>query len=201
MGSVLILLVILVGLAVVVGGWGIGIYNGLVTARNAFKNAFAQIDVQLQRRFDLIPNLVETAKGYMAHERGTLEAVIAARGAAISGLNAAKANPGDPGAMAELAASQGMLNGALGRLLAVVEAYPDLKASQNMMQLTEELTSTENKVAFARQAYNDAVMAYNNKREVFPSNIVAGVFNFAPAALLDIPADKAEVREAPKVQF
>lgn len=201
MGSVLILLVILVGLAVVVGGWGIGIYNGLVTARNAFKNAFAQIDVQLQRRFDLIPNLVETAKGYMAHERGTLEAVIAARGAAISGLNAAKANPGDPGAMAELAASQGMLNGALGRLLAVVEAYPDLKASQNMMQLTEELTSTENKVAFARQAYNDAVMGYNNKREVFPSNIVAGVFNFAPAALLDIPADKAEVREAPKVQF
>ncbi|TDK22759.1 LemA family protein [Luteimonas aestuarii] len=201
MGSVLILLVILVGLAVVVGGWGIGIYNGLVTARNAFKNAFAQIDVQLQRRFDLIPNLVETAKGYMAHERGTLDAVVAARGAAISGLNAAKANPGDPGAMAELAASQGMLNGALGRLLAVVEAYPDLKASQNMMQLTEELTSTENKVAFARQAYNDAVMGYNNKREVFPSNIVAGVFNFAPAALLDIPADKAEVREAPKVQF
>jgi len=199
--SGLILLVILIGIAVLVGGWGVGIYNGLVTARNAFKNAFAQIDVQLQRRFDLIPNLVETAKGYLAHERQTLEAVVAARGAAISGLNAAKASPGDPSAMAELAASQGVLNGALGRLLAVVEAYPDLKANQNMMQLTEELTSTENKVAFARQAYNDSVMAYNNKREVFPSNIVAGVFNFAAAALLDIPADKAEVREAPKVQF
>jgi LemA protein len=201
MVSGLILLVILIGLAVVVGGWVVGIYNGLITARNAFKNAFAQIDVQLQRRFDLIPNLVETVKGYLAHERQTLEAVVAARGAAVSGLNAAKANPGDPAAMAELAASQGMLNGALGRLLAVVEAYPDLKANQNMMQLTEELTSTENKVAFARQAYNDSVMAYNNRREVFPSNIVAGFFNFAPAALLDIPADKAEVREAPKVQF
>ena len=199
--SGLILLGILIGIAVLVGGWGVGIYNGLVTARNAFKNAFAQIDVQLQRRFDLIPNLVETAKGYLTHERQTLEAVVAARGAAISGLNAAKASPGDPAAMAELAASQGALNGALGRLLAVVEAYPDLKANQNMMQLTEELTSTENKVAFARQAYNDSVMAYNNKREVFPSNIVAGVFNFAAAALLDIPADKAEVREAPKVQF
>jgi len=197
----LILLVILIGIAVLVGGWAVGIYNGLVTARNAFKNAFAQIDVQLQRRFDLIPNLVETAKGYLTHERQTLEAVVAARGAAISGLNAAKASPGDPAAMAELGASQGMLNGALGRLLAVVEAYPDLKANQNMMQLTEELTSTENKVAFARQAYNDSVMAYNNRREVFPSNLVAGVFNFAPAALLDIPADKAEVREAPKVQF
>jgi len=197
----LILLVILIGIAVFVGGWGVGIYNGLVTARNAFKNAFAQIDVQLQRRFDLIPNLVETAKGYLAHERQTLEAVIAARGAAISGLNAAKASPGDPSAMAELAASQGALNGALGRLLAVVEAYPDLKANQNMMQLTEELTSTENKVAFARQAYNDSVMAYNNRREVFPSNLIAGIFNFAAAALLDIPADKAEVREAPKVRF
>lgn len=199
--SGLILLVILIGIAVLVGGWAVGIYNGLVTARNAFKNAFAQIDVQLQRRFDLIPNLVETAKGYLTHERQTLEAVVAARGAAISGLNAAKASPGDPAAMAELGASQGLLNGALGRLLAVVEAYPDLKANQNMMQLTEELTSTENKVAFARQAYNDSVMAYNNRREVFPSNLVAGVFNFAPAALLDIPADRAEVREAPKVQF
>ena len=201
MVSGLILLAIVIAIAVFVGGWGVGIYNGLVTARNAFKNAFAQIDVQLQRRFDLIPNLVETAKGYLTHERQTLEAVVAARGAAISGLNAAKASPGDPAAMAELAASQGALNGALGRLLAVVEAYPDLKANQNMMQLTEELTSTENKVAFARQAYNDSVMAYNNKREVFPSNLVAGIFNFAQAALLDIPADKAEVREAPKVQF
>ena len=199
--SGLILLVVLIGIAVVFGGWAIGIYNGLVTARNAFRNAFAQIDVQLQRRFDLIPNLVETVKGYLTHERQTLEAVIAARGAAVSGLSAAKASPGDPAAMAELGQAQGMLNSALGRLLAVAEAYPDLKANQNMMQLTEELTSTENKVAFARQAYNDSVMAYNNRREVFPSSIVAGMFNFAPAALLDIPADRAEVREAPKVQF
>ena len=199
--TILFILLMIVGLAVVVGLWGIGIYNGLVTARNAFKNAFAQIDVQLQRRFDLIPNLVETAKGYMSHERETLEAVVAARAAAQSGLSAAKANPGDPAAMAQLAAAQGQLNAGLGRLLAVAEAYPDLKANQNMMQLTEELTTTENKVAFARQAYNDSVMAFNNKREVFPSSLLAGMFKFAPAALLDIPADKAEVREAPKVQF
>ncbi|WP_374012184.1 LemA family protein [Pseudoxanthomonas koreensis] len=201
MGSLLILLVFL-GLLAAVALWAVGIYNGLVTARNAWKNAFAQIDVQLQRRFDLIPNLVETAKAYMAHERETLEAVVAARSAAQSGLAAAKANPGDPAAMAELAASQGQLNGVLGRLLAVAEAYPDLKANQNMMQLSEELSSTENRVAFARQAYNDAVMAYNNRREMFPSSVVAGMFNFASAALLDIPADKAEqVRAAPKVQF
>jgi LemA protein len=199
--SILFILLVIVGLAVVLGLWGVGIYNGLVTARNAFKNAFAQIDVQLQRRFDLIPNLVETAKAYMSHERETLEAVIAARSAAQSGLAAAKSNPGDPAAMAQLAAAQGQLNAGLGRLLAVAEAYPDLKANQNMMQLTEELTTTENKVAFARQAYNDSVMAYNNKREVFPSSVLAGMFNFAPAALLDIPADKAEMREAPKVQF
>ena len=200
MGIMLILLVFL-GLAVVLALWAVGIYNGLVTSRNGWKNAFAQIDVQLQRRFDLIPNLVETAKAYMGHERETLEAVIAARSAAQSGLAAAKAHPGDADAMAQLAASQGQLNGVLGRLLAVAEAYPDLKANQNMMQLTEELSSTENRVAFARQAYNDAVMAYNNKREVFPSSVLAGAFNFAPAALLDIPADKAQVREAPKVQF
>ena len=194
----LILLAILAALVM----WGVGIFNGLVTARNAFRNAFAQIDVQLQRRFDLIPNLVETVKGYMAHERGTMEAVIAARSAAMSGLSAAKASPGDPAAMAELANSQGVLNGALGRLMAVAEAYPDLKANQNMMQLSEELTSTENKVAFARQAFNDSVMAYNNKREVFPSSIFAGMFNFTPATLLEVPADKqAAVREAPKVQF
>ena len=199
--TILFIFLVIVGLAVVAGLWGVGIYNGLVTARNAFKNAFAQIDDQLQRRFDLIPNLVETAKGYMSHERETLEAVIAARSAAQSGLSAAKANPGDPAAMAQLAAAQGQLNAGLGRLLAVAEAYPDLKANQNMMQLTEELTTTENKVAFARQAYNDSVMAFNNKREVFPSSLLAGMFNFAPAALLDIPADKAEVREAPKVQF
>ena len=199
--SGLIVLAIVVGILVLAAGWGVGVYNGLVTARNAFRNAFAQIDVQLQRRFDLIPNLVETAKGYLAHERQTLEAVVAARGTAMSGLAAAKANPGDPAAMAELGQAQGMLNSALGRLLAVAEAYPDLKANQNMMQLTEELTSTENRVAFARQAYNDSVMAYNNRREVFPSSIVAGMFNFAPAALLDIPADRAQVREAPQVRF
>jgi LemA protein len=198
MGTLLILLVILVA----VGLWAMGIYNGLVTARNAFKNAFAQIDVQLQRRFDLIPNLVEVAKKYMAHERETLEAVIAARSAAQSGLSAAKANPGDPAAMAQLAAAQGQLNAGLGRLLAVAEAYPDLKANENMMQLTEELTSTENKVAFARQAFNDSVMAYNNKREVFPNSVFAGMFGFAPATLLEIAADKqAEVRAAPKVSF
>ncbi|MBJ6978633.1 LemA family protein [Luteimonas sp. MC1895] len=200
MSSLLILLVFVVVIVVAIG-WGVGIYNGLVTARNAFRNAFAQIDVQLQRRFDLIPNLVETAKGYLKHERETLEAVIAARGAAVSGLAAAKASPGDPAAMAELAQSQGVLNGALGRLMMVAEAYPDLKANQNMMQLTEELTSTENRVAFARQAFNDSVMAYNNRREVFPSSIVAGMFNFDAAALLEIPADRAEVREAPNVQF
>lgn len=200
MSSLLILLVFL-GVIVVALVWGVGIYNGLVAARNAFKNAFAQIDVQLQRRFDLIPNLVETAKGYLKHERETLEAVIAARSAAVSGLAAAKGSPGDPAAMAGFAQSQGLLNSALGRLLAVAEAYPDLKANQNMMQLTEELTSTENRVAFARQAYNDSVMAYNNRREVFPSNILAGMFNFDAAALLEIPADKAVVREAPKVQF
>jgi LemA protein len=195
-------MLILIAILVVLALWAVGIFNGLVTARNAFKNAFAQIDVQLQRRFDLIPNLVETAKGYIRHERETLEAVVAARGAAMAGLSAAKASPGDPAAMAELANSQGVLNGALGRLMAVAEAYPDLKANQNMMQLSEELTSTENKVAFARQAFNDSVMAYNNKREVFPSSIFAGMFNFAPATLLEIPADKqANVREAPKVQF
>ena len=196
--TLLILLVIVAAVAF----WGVGLYNGLVTARNAYKNAFAQIDVQLQRRFDLIPNLVEVARKYMAHERETLEAVIAARSAAQSGLSAAKANPGDPEAMAQLAAAQGQLNAGLGRLLAVAEAYPDLKANQNMMQLTEELTSTENKVAFARQAFNDAAMAYNNKREVFPSSIFAGMFNFAAATLLEIPVDKRDqVREAPKVQF
>ena len=193
---------ILLAIVGVVGFWMMGMYNGLVVARNAFKNAFAQIDVQLQRRFDLIPNLVETVKGYMAHERGTMEAVIAARAAAMTGLSAAKANPGDPNAMAELANSQGTLNGALGRLMAVAEAYPDLKANQNMMQLTEELTSTENKVAFARQAFNDSVMTYNNRRETFPSSIFAGMFNFTPAALLEIPSDQqAQVRAAPKVQF
>ena len=194
-------LLILLAIVVVIALWGMGIYNGLVTARNAFKNAFAQIDVQLQRRFDLIPNLVEVAKKYMAHERETLEAVIAARSAAQAGLAAAKANPGDAEAMAQLAATQGQLSAGLGRLMMVAEAYPDLKANQNMMQLTEELTSTENKVAFARQAFNDAVMAFNNRREVFPSSMIAGMFNFTAAAQLAIPADKPEMRDAPKVQF
>ncbi|MFZ5638460.1 MAG: LemA family protein [Pseudomonadota bacterium] len=197
----MVILLILLAILVVVLLWGVGVYNGLVTARNAYKNAFAQIDVQLQRRFDLIPNLVETAKGYMSHERETLEAVVAARSAAQAGLSAAKANPGDPEAMAALAAAQGQLNAGLGRLLAVAEAYPDLKANQNMMQLTEELTSTENKVAFARQAFNDAVMGYNNRREVFPSSVIAGMFQFAAAALLAIPGDREEMREAPKVRF
>ncbi|MFC4727690.1 LemA family protein [Coralloluteibacterium thermophilus] len=199
-GTFIFLLVIL-ALVAVVAFWGIGIYNGLVTARNAYRNAFAQIDVQLRRRHDLIPNLVETAKAYMSHERETLEAVIAARNGAVAGLDRAKANPGDPAAMQQLAGAENALTQTLGRLFALSEAYPDLKANQNMMQLNEELTSTENRVAFARQAYNDSVMQYNNKREVFPSSVVAGAFNFAPAALLEIGADEAHVREAPKVQF
>jgi LemA protein len=193
--SALIVLVVIVLIAF----FFIGQYNRLVTARNAFKNAFAQIDVQLTRRYDLIPNLVETAKGYMKHERETLEAVINARNSAVAGLKAAASNPADAAAVAQLSGAEAQLGGALGRLFALAEAYPDLKANQNMMQLSEELTSTENKVAFARQAYNDAVMSYNNAREVFPSSIVAGMFNFAPAQLLDIA--KPEAREAPKVSF
>jgi LemA protein len=195
----MVVLLILLVLVVVAAVWAVGIYNGLVTARNAFKNAFAQIDVQLTRRHDLIPNLVEVAKGYMAHERETLEAVIKARAAAVSGLAAAKASPGDPAAMQNLAAAEQGLGGALSRLMVVAEQYPDLKANQNMMQLSEELTSTENRVAFARQAFNDSVMAYNNRREVFPSNIVAGMFNFVAAALLEIT--EPAKREAPKVSF
>jgi len=182
--------------------FAIMLYNALVQGRNAWKNAFAQIDVQLQRRFDLIPNLVETAKAYMAHERQTMEAVIAARNSAQTALNAARQNPGNAGAMAQLAAGNGMLDGLLGRLMAVVEAYPDLKANQNMMQLSEELSSTENRVAFARQAYNDSVMDYNNRCESFPSNIIAGMFKFALASLLEVPAEQREqVRQSPKVTF
>jgi LemA protein len=192
-------LVVLVVIAAIVLFWGVGIYNGLITARNAFKNAFAQIDVQLTRRYDLIPNLVEVAKGYLKHERETLEAVIQARAAAVSGLAAAKAAPGDAAAMAQLGSAETGLAGALSRLMVVAEAYPDLKANQNMMQLTEELTSTENRIAFARQAYNDSVMAYNNRREVFPSNLIAGMFGFAAAALLEIT--EPAKREAPKVSF
>ncbi|MDX1679484.1 MAG: LemA family protein [Akkermansiaceae bacterium] len=177
----------------------ISIYNGLVKLRNVYKNAFAQIDVQLKRRHDLIPNLVETAKGYMSHERETLDAVISARNMAESARKAAAANPGDPATINQLGQAEGGLGGTLGRLFAVAEAYPDLKANQNMMQLSEELTTTENKVAFARQAYNDSVMTFNTKREVFPNNIIAGMFNFNEAALFEIE-DEAE-KSAPKVEF
>ena len=189
----------LVLLILVVGGLVMATYNGLVRARNAYKNAFAQIDVQLVRRHDLIPNLVETAKGYMAHERGTLEAVTKARTAAVTAQGAAAATPGDPKAMQDLSGAENILTQALGRLFALAEAYPDLKANQNMMQLSEELTSTENRVAFARQAYNDAVMTYNNKRETFPANILANMFSFGPAALFE--TDDPEQRQAPQVSF
>lgn len=177
----------------------IGIYNGLVTARNGYKNAFAQIDVQLQRRYDLIPKLVETAKAYITHERETLEAVIAARGGALGALKAAQANPGDPAAMQKLSAADSSLSGALGRFQVTMEAYPDLKANQTMMQLSEELTSTENRVSFARQAFNDNVMVYNNKREVFPNNFIAGLFAFTAAQMLEVEDPAA--RKAVKVQF
>ncbi len=179
--------------------WGVGAYNKLVTLRNRFKNAFAQIDVQLKRRYDLIPNLVETAKAYMKHESETLEAVVAARNQAQSAEKAAAADPGNAAAMKSLLGAEAGLTGAMGRLFAVVESYPDLKADKNMRQLSEELTSTENKIAFARQHYNDSVMTYNTRREVFPSVIVANMFNFGPATLFEI-TDSAE-KEAPKVSF
>ena len=193
MGLIIIVLLVVVVLYLV------GIYNGLVKARNGAKNAFAQIDVQLTRRHDLVPNLVEVAKGYLQHERSTLEAVIQARNQAVSGLKTAAANPASAGAMAVLAGAENQLTGALGRLFALAEAYPDLKANQTMMQLTEELTSTENKVAFARQAFNDAVMGYNNTREVFPNNFIAANFDFMPMQQLEIE-DTAK-REAPRVSF
>lgn len=179
--------------------FAISIYNRLIAGRNRFKNAFAQIDVQLTRRHDLIPNLVETAKGYIKHERETLEAVTNARNLAVAGLKAASKDPTDPAAMKQLAQAEQGLTGALGRLFAVSESYPDLKANQNMMQLSEELTTTENKVAFARQAYNDSVMQYNTLRESFPNNFFAGWFNFQQAELLEIE-DEAK-REVPKVTF
>jgi LemA protein len=190
-----------VGLLVVVIAalFVIGVYNRLVALRNRFKNAFSQIDVQLKRRHDLIPNLVETVKGYMKHESETLEAVVQARNLAVGAVKAAAANPGDPAAMKSLAGAEGALNGALGRLLAVAEAYPDLKANQNMMALQEELSSTENKVAFARQAYNDAVMRYNTQRETFPDIVVANFLNFTEARLFEIESEKE--REAPRVSF
>ncbi len=190
---------ILLAAIVLVAFWVISIYNGLVGGRNAYQNAFAQIDVQLTRRYDLIPNLVETAKAYMKHERETLEAVIAARNTAYAGLKAAAANPGDAAAVQALSGAEGQLTGALSRLMAVAEAYPDLKANQNMMQLSEELTTTENKVSFARQAFNDAVMSYNNRREMFPGSMIAGMFNFAAAQLLEIA--KPQMRDAPQVKF
>jgi LemA protein len=196
------LLIVLIGLAalgLVVVLFGVGIYNKLVALRNRFKNAYAQIDVQLKRRYDLIPNLVETAKGYLQHERGTLEAVIAARNAAASANTGAAANPGEPDAMRKLARAEGTLSGTLGRLFALSEAYPDLKANTTMLSLMEELTSTENKVSVVRQAYNDSVMAYNTQREVFPSSIIASTFQFTAAELFVIEA--VEQREAPTVSF
>lgn len=199
MGSALVGLMVIVGAIVVLILWVVGIYNGLVKLRNRFKNAFAQIDVQLKRRYDLIPNLVETAKGYLKHERETLEAVIAARNMAAGAREKAASDPTDPNAMRALAGAEVGLAGVLGRLFALAEAYPDLKANQNMMQLTEELTTTENKISFARQAYNDAVMHYNNKREMFPSNFIAGMFNFKEAAFFEVE-DEAE-REAVEVKF
>ena len=198
-GIALFVLGALLVLAIIIAVFVVGVYNKLVTMRNRYKNAYAQIDVQLKRRYDLIPNLVETAKGYMAHERGTLEAVTAARNIAYAASKAAAANPGDATAMKSLVAAESGLGGTLSRLMMVSEQYPDLKANQNMMQLTEELTSTENKISFARQAYNDSVMTYNTDREVFPANILAGMFNFAPAELFVI--DKPEQKDAPKVSF
>ena len=194
----IILGVILLG-SVIIGLWAVGIYNGLVALRNRFKNAFAQIDVQLKRRYDLIPNLVETAKGYLKHESSTLEAVIKARNIASAAAQTAAANPSDANAMRGLLTAEAGLGGALSRLMVVSEAYPDLKANQNMMQLTEELTSTENKISFARQAYNDSVMAYNTSRETFPAVLLAGALGFQPAELFQI--DDPSERQAPKVQF
>jgi LemA protein len=199
MQALFIVLIVIVVPLFFIAIYAISKYNGLVALRNRFKNAFAQIDVQLKRRYDLIPNLVETAKGYMAHERNTLEAVIAARNTAYAASKAAASSPGDASAMKSLVSAESGLGGALSRLMVVAEQYPDLKANQNMMQLSEELTSTENKISFARQAFNDSVMTYNTQREVFPANIIAGMFNFAAAELFVI--DKPEQKEAPKVSF
>lgn len=192
-------LIIIAGLVLLFIFLIVGGYNRLVQLRNRYKNAFAQIDVQLKRRYDLIPNLVETAKGYMKHERETLEAVIAARNGAASARERAAQDPGEGGAMRELATAETALTGTLGRLFALAEAYPDLKANQNMAQLQEELTSTENKVAFARQSYNDAVTQYNTARETIPTNIIASAFSFAPAELFELKSEQE--RAAPKVSF
>lgn len=197
MGTAFIILLIAIPLALVI--FVIAMYNGLVQLRNRYKNAFAQIDVQLKRRHDLIPNLVETAKGFMKHERETLEAVIQARNAAESARQQATANVGDAAAIQGLANAESGLGGSLGRLFALSESYPDLKSNQNMLQLQEELTSTESKVAFSRQAYNDAVMNFNNKIEMFPSNLIAGIFSFVPATLFEVSDDSE--RESVKVEF
>ncbi|HLV69037.1 MAG TPA: LemA family protein [Polyangiaceae bacterium] len=199
MTALVIVLGVMLGLVVSFGVLAVSLYNSLVALRNRFKNAFSQIDVQLKRRYDLIPNLVETAKGYLQHERETLEAVIRARNVAATAADAAARKPGDAGALRGLASAEAGLGGALSRLLVVSEQYPDLKANQNMMQLTEELTSTENKIAFARQAYNDAVMAYNTRRESFPAVLFAGALGFDSAELFEIE-DVGE-RQAPRVSF
>jgi len=198
MSPVTIILLVLVGIALLFALWLLGIYNGLVVAANRFKNAFAQIDVQLKRRYELIPNLVETVKGYIRHERETLDAVIKARNSAMAAEQKAAANPSDPAAMRELNQAETQLGGVLGRLFALSEAYPDLKANQNMLALQEELTSTENKIAFARQAFNDAAANYNIRREVFPANMVADMFGFNEATLLETAETE---RAAPKVSF
>lgn len=198
MDPVIVTLLVILGVGLMLVFALVGIYNRLVVARNRFKNAFAQIDVQLKRRYDLIPNLIEAVKGYMAHERETLDAVIKARQGAMAAEQNVAANPADPAAMKELNRAEGQLDGTLGRLFALSEAYPDLKANQNMLALQEELTATENKVGFARQAFNDSVMAYNNQRQVFPSVMVAGMFGFTEAALLEAAEEE---REAPKVSF
>ena len=190
---------IFLGIIAAIVFWAIGIYNRLVNLRNRVKNAFAQIDVQLTRRHDLIPNLVEAVKGYMKHERETLEAVIKARNVAVSALEAANADPSNAAAMKKLGGAEGALGSVLGRLFALSEAYPDLKANQNMMQFQEELASTENKVAFSRQAFNDAVLGYNNSAENFPNNVIAGMFGFELASFLEIEAE--EMRDAPEVSF
>ena len=198
MGPLTIAMLVVLGIIVLIVLYAVSAYNNLVTLRNRFKNAFSQIDVQLKRRYDLIPNLVETAKAYMKHEREALEAVIAARNQAVASEQRAAAAPGDLQAMAGLAGAENALGGALGRLFALAEAYPDLKANQTMMQLSEELTSTENRVAFARQAFNDSVTAYNTACELFPASLIAGSFGFTPASLLEIATAE---REAPRVSF
>ena len=190
---------IVLGVIIALVVFAIGIYNKLVNLRNRVKNAFSQIDVQLTRRYDLIPNLIETVKGYMKHERETLEAVINARNTAVAGLRAAAADPSNANAIKELAGAEAALGGTLGRLFALAESYPDLKANENMMQFQQELSSTENKVAFARQAFNDSVMNYNNARENFPNSVVAGMFNFQASEFLEIESE--EKREVPKVSF